>query len=104
MTGHELADTFFRTFIGENVEVITIGRLTVEDIDEVSVKSTAPLSFAGKLIDVDDEYYYLGEDENNIQVSIQRDKVISINLVKQVDPLTEMLENAPIPSGESGAN
>ena len=55
-------ELFFLSFIGEVVSITTTLKASETlQLDEEVVQVDMPNTFEGYLLDVDDEYYYLGE-------------------------------------------
>lgn len=90
-----LTETFFLTFIGELVE---IAGSFFHGNEEHNIK------IAGFVLDVDDEYYYLGDTPEEINQAIRRDRVIYIQILEQVDPVLEILQDLEVPKDEIGKN
>jgi hypothetical protein len=88
-------DLFFLTFIGEYVEMI--GSFQVDD-------QTAVASLQGYLLDVDDDFYFLGESAEEIFIAIRKDSVQTIRVIPVTDYRREILNALPVPQDETGHN
>lgn len=84
---------FFSTFIGNTVfitsNVVQTNRI---GISQELMTETVPLYFEGVLMDVDDDYFYLG-DGKNVSNAIKREFVLQIELKEEKDKYLEMLES-----------
>lgn len=89
------SDTFYSTFIGELVEVITLFKI---DNDEAIGNMT---SF---LLDADNDYFYFGETSQEVDNAVKRDAVYSIRIVKKLDWKEELLKTVEIPDEETEYN
>lgn len=91
-------DIFFSTFIGEYVAILA--EYETYEISKV------PIELVGYLLDMDADYYFIGE-YNAIEISsvVARKKVCYIKIIEdQKDSATQFLEDMPIPEDEQDAN
>lgn len=78
---------FKSIFIGELVEMMA----------KLSANENSPvLQIQGYLLDVDNDYYYLGKDFNEVTDCIKKEIVGHINIIKPIDPIVEILNQLPI--------
>lgn len=95
--GKEL-DTFFLAFVGQSVIIST--EIIVPTIEG----EVYPLFYEGILLDYDNEYYYLGNNPNEISHCVKKDLVIHISVKEERDVLTEFLEQLPTPKKKEDIN
>lgn len=88
-------DTFFLTFIGELVEIA--GSFKHEG------KAT-DISLIGYILDITPEYYFLGNNPDEICKAIKRNAVTYIEIVDPEDPFIEILEEMEVPNNEQERN
>lgn len=82
-------------FVGELIEIVA--RLSDENSEE-SIKTI------GYLLDYDEEYYFLGNDPEEITHCVKRSKVTLINTLNPDNMYQEMLEEMEVPKSEQGKN
>lgn len=87
------SDSLFQIFINEHISVVTDLSLSVapgevEDMDGVAI----PLTFQGYLLDLDDEFLYLGETNTEVDKAIKRESVVFIQISKQEDELSRVYD------------
>lgn len=76
-------ELFFQVFIGEVVSITTtIKSSETLQLEEETVQVDIPNTFDGYLLDVDDEYYYLGETSKEISKAVRKDQSISIEIAQ----------------------
>lgn len=85
------SEQFLITFIGEYCELLTQFRST--DIEAVT-------TYQVFLLDVDDDYYYVGEQAEEISAAIRRDTVFSIEIVKPKSKALQLLEGFSVSDKE----
>jgi hypothetical protein len=90
-----LTETFFLTFVGELVEVA--GSFYHGDQENA-------IKIAGFVLDVDDEYYYLGDTPEEITQAIRRDRVIYIQILEPINPYLDALKELEVPEDETKQN
>lgn len=74
---------YFEQFLGQNVNVITkFMRKEHQQEGETSMSAQEPLVLGGILIDFDDDFFYIGDEDGDIQQAISRVETIAL----QVDP------------------
>jgi hypothetical protein len=74
---------YTETFLGRKVNVVT--KMMLEESQqegETMVSNNQPLVFAGVLVDFDDSFYFLGDEEGEIKQIIQKSEVLAL----QIDP------------------
>lgn len=87
-------------FIGEFVEVISVLNIG---------KGEQPASIQGYLLAMDEENYYLGDESGDIDMSIKRDRIFSIIMLKEKSDsggskFEKMLHELPGPIKEEDVN
>ena len=85
---------FLSTLVGEFVEILA----TYETAEKM------PLVIHGYLLDVDDEFYYIGDNPLEVRSVVKKDHVTFIEIMQTVDPNTAMLEEMPVPVKEEENN
>src|SRR4051812_10415682 len=70
-------DTFYMAFIGEFVELV--GEFSIQNM-------TAVTNVQGYLLDVDEDFYYLGVSAEEINVGIRKTAVYSIQITEKPNP------------------
>lgn len=58
----------------------------------------------GYILDMDDEFYYLGDDPEEIVQAIRRDKVIWIQILTPENSYKEILKELEVPDDETKKN
>lgn len=85
---------FFDTFIGEYVEVLTkIITTKREETEDRLIQSNKPIILQGYMLDMDKEYYYLGNASDNIVSAIRKDEVVYVEIVDKKDELDLKLDD-----------
>lgn len=98
-------DLFSSTFLGEYVGIMTKMKSTiVQESEESSVTQTAPMLLKGYLLDMDTNYYYLGDTANEVSQAIKKVQVFHIEIEKPMDALDHMLEGIETPSNKKAYN
>lgn len=64
----------------------------------------AAIKTMGYLLDMDDEYYYLGDNAEEIVQAIRRDKVIWIQILQPTNMYKDMLNQMQVPEDEDKKN
>ena len=90
-------ESFFQSFVGEMVS-LTINatvptQAVINDDGVVEEVIEGPISFDGYLLDVDNEYYYLGDTSQEVSKAIRKENVISVEIVKSLNIFDKMLED-----------
>lgn len=74
---------FYTMFIGELVEVtLTLSESAQRETDDGIEMYTGPIKVEGYFLDVFEDHYILGDDPNQASRIVQKDKVVSINIIK----------------------
>jgi hypothetical protein len=84
----ELLNTFLLCFGGQFVQVTTT--LNVTMINNHNTESI-PVCFTGILLDIDEDYLYLGESINEITSAIKKTEVVHIILKDETTELDDLL-------------
>lgn len=93
---HEfVSDAFFFSFMGEFVELCG---------SFFHGESEATIKLEGYLLDADDTYYFLGDDDQEIVHSIKKDRVIWINIKTIESEYQTILKDMDIPQKEEEKN
>ncbi len=93
---------FFKTFRNEFVSILTRTQIEHTVSTATSVESMkTPLNIKGFLLDIDDDYYYLGMTPEFINQTVKIDEVIHIEIVpEEADLMEQLLVDGEIPSEE----
>ena len=98
-------DLFFMTFVGEFVSILsTMDKTAMVQTEEGIVEESIPLVFQGYMLDMDDEYYYLGETQREVNRAIKKTSVNAIEIADQHDEFSEILDKAEVPSNKKNYN
>lgn len=91
----EKINLFLENFLGEEVELIlTVYFKNEEHSEEGSIIQKNPLAVKGFVIDIDDEYIYLGDTPDGITRFVRKDLVAGGDIVKTTsDGFDELLTN-----------
>src|SRR5574343_512079 len=85
-------DLFFMTFVGEFVSVLsTMEHTAMMQTEEGMVEETAPMILQGYMLDMDEEYYYLGETQMNVSRAIKKSSVNAIEITDRKDEFSDLL-------------
>jgi hypothetical protein len=99
---HEL---FFLSFIGEYVTIILKREAKVlHQTEEGYIEETVPMTVNGYLLDMDDEYYFIGESPNNISRAILKKEVVYIEIVQVKTVYDEILDTMNVPQEDKDIN
>lgn len=91
---NDSSDTFWVTFAGEYCELLC----------KYETSERMPLVIQAHLVDMDKEYYYLGDNPIEVDSAVKRADVAFISVIKPKNPAIEMLEEMPEPKNEEDVN
>jgi hypothetical protein len=91
----EINDTFFLSFVGELVE---IAGSFYHGEAENAIKTH------GYILDIDDEFYYLGDTPEEVTQALRRDRVIYIQVLTPANEYREILDQLEVPEDETAKN
>lgn len=95
----EKINLFLENFVGEEVEfILTVYFKNEEHSEEGSIIQKNPLAVRGFVIDIDDEYIYLGDTSDGITRFVRKDLVAGGDIVKVNDGFDDMLNSMPVGS------
>lgn len=98
-------DTFFMTFIGELVSVMTdLKSTSIENTEDGSVEVTTPFTFTAYLLDLDETYLYFGSTPNEVTSTMPKDMLKFMSITEDKDSFTEILDNMEDPQDEKEFN
>lgn len=98
-------DLFFMTFVGEFVSILSnMDHTAAIQTEEGTVEETAPMVFQGYMLDMDEEYYYLGETQREVSRAIKKVSVNAIEISDHKDEFTDLLDKAEAPSNKKNFN
>jgi hypothetical protein len=98
-------EVFFLTFVGEFVSLLTsMVRTESVTAEEGTVEETIPLVFQGYLLDADDDFFYLGDTPNEVNKVVKRAVVNALEITRQKDSFSDILDNVDIPDNKKDFN
>lgn len=83
--------SFFLSFIGEYVQVVTTFQLATADSPEVAM----PLIIEGYMLDADDQYVYMGEEGDQIRQAVKLDYVVYVHILEKDSEIEEIFSALP---------
>lgn len=84
--------SFFLSFIGEYVQVITSFQLATADSPDAAM----PLIIEGFILDADDTYIYMGEaGDDNIKQAVKNDFVVYVHVIERENEVEELFSSLP---------
>lgn len=89
----EFNDTFFLTMIGELVQIYCR-----------DVFKNSGLPILGYILDIDDDYFYIGDSPEEIVRCIKKSDVFMLEIYNEADESLRILENMEIPEDETSKN
>lgn len=97
-----LSEAFFATFIGDRVEIVAdFYQNYQEETAESRITNHAPASIQGYILDIDDEFLYLGKNPHEISMALRRTKVLYIEVIgaekEEKSPYDALLDSMPFP-------
>jgi len=99
----KIDSTFFSVFVGNVVFITSTTTQTNRvQLPDGMLTETLPMCFEGILMDLDDEFLYLG-DGTNVSNAIQKKFVLQIELKEEEDKFKALLESVN-PRDESEIN
>lgn len=101
----DLPNLFNITFIGEYVEIgMNLTDTYSTETAEGYQSGTALATLRGYLLEVDDEYYYIGETPDAVEKAIRKEHVLTIDIVDQDKVFDKILEELDTPEDRSKSN
>lgn len=99
------SEIFHTTFIGEQVEFLTsIPQHWSENTEDGVISGTIPMIVQGYVLDIDDEYYYVGDTPHEVSRAVKRSEVLFIEIVSEKKVFDKILDQFPVPDNESEEN
>ena len=96
MTKKTEPDSFFLSFVGEFVQIITNMQFTgAPGARNAPEDAVLPLIVEGYVLDADETYTYLSPDGVEIKQAVRNDVIVFIQILDTVDEATELLESLP---------
>lgn len=100
-----LDSIFYKTFIGEYVFLLTAIMTSKAEVhDEQMIEVNKPIKLLGYLLDMDSEYYYVGETPNKISQAIKIQDVCHVEIAEFRDSKDELLDRFDIPNDPTEIN
>lgn len=102
VTREGLSEAFFASFIGDRVEIVAdFYQNYSEETAESRITNHAPASIQGYILDLDNEFLYLGKNPHEVSMCLKRDRVLYIEVIggetKERSPYDELLDSMPVP-------
>lgn len=91
-------DLLITNFVGENVTIYLMDK--VKNISETSKgieETTAPIMIGGYVIDMDDVWVYLGDNQQSINTAIQKRRIAFMEVKQEKDEYEDVLDKIPTP-------
>lgn len=96
---------FFLTFIGEKLRLMTHQKITESvEVEEGTQVVETNLTLSGYLLDLDNEYYYLGLTPSEVSFALRKTDVFLIEIERLSSAYEEILENVESPEDDKGYN
>ena len=87
---------FFMAFMGEFVRFAVNVNTTVEIPTEAGIATqTSPMTIEGLLVDMDDDFYYLGTPDDGITHVVRVQNVVFAQLIQPESPFDGILDEMP---------
>lgn len=95
----------FDFFVGDIVSIILDQQVehTIEKTNSVQTMKS-PLSVQGYVLDMDDEYVYLGHSPDQISQAVKIDFIVHIETAKEENPINKILNEIDTPDKPEGYN
>ena len=88
----KIDSTFFSVFVGNMVFITSnVSQTQRLNLPDGIMTETLPMFFEGVLMDVDDDYLYLG-DGTNVSNAIKKEFILQIELKEEEDKYKKLLE------------
>jgi len=78
--------SFFLSFIGEYVQVITSFQMATDEGSEAGL----PLIIEGYIMDADDDYIYMGSEGDEIRQAVSSSHVVFVQILEKANEVEEM--------------
>lgn len=96
MTKKTEPDSFFLSFVGEFVQIITNMQFTgAPGSKHLSEDAVLPLIIEGYVLDADETYTYLSPDGVEIKQAVRNDVIVFIQILDAMDEAAELLDSLP---------
>ena len=101
----EFSQTFMQTFIGEKVEIVAqIYQHHTEETQDGMRGISAPLIIHGYILDVDSDFFYIGDGPHEITRCIRKDLVGFVEVLQERSEFDAILEQMPTPTKKEEEN
>ena len=102
----KVKDRFFQNFAGAFVKIYTKSVISesVSSGEHGSASASSPLSISGFLLDVDEQYYYIGEEPTEATAVVRIDQVVIVEEIRVKDGYDAVLESVQIPHKKTSIN
>lgn len=94
----DISETFHQAFIGVKVEIVAdFYQNYVEETMDSRISNNSPASIQGYILDIDDIFFYLGKNPNEVTMALEKDRVMYIEVIEEKSPYDDMLDALPVP-------
>lgn len=91
-------DLFYSVFAGEYVQLFSNLFINQnETYEDRQVSQEHPITFEGYLLEIDDNFYYLGETDKEISQAIERQYIVRIAVGQEENELSAVVSNGVAP-------
>jgi hypothetical protein len=98
-------DTFVLAFMGEFVSIITDIMIIEYNQSEVqTLEQNAPMIAQGFLLDIDNNFFYLGDNPLEVTQAISKNRVTMVRIDRKKSKYEEMLEELGDPNKREDIN
>lgn len=96
---------FWTTFVGEKVSITINQTSSLTNVSEMgTITETFPVFYEGILLDMDEEFLYLGKNPNEINQAVKRIHITHIMVNEELDQFDEILNEMEVPEKPEDVN
>ena len=101
----ETTQTFLLSFVGEYVNIVTdIMIAEYTSTEDGPLEQSVPMVCRGYVLDIDNEYVYLGEDPFEVSQAAKKNRIVLIQRELKRTQYDEILEGLADPKKEEDIN
>lgn len=105
MSSEKNPSLFHLTFIGEYVEILTcFYQKHIEGNQDSISEQTVPIVIQGYILDIDDEFYYIGNNPSEVVRAIRKQDARAFEILQPKNVFDEILEHMPVPENKDSEN
>ena len=91
-----MSQILYDSFIGEFIRLTTKLSSKIQNQTETEIETQeSPIMLDGYLVDMDDKYFYLGMSPDTITCAIEINTVAFLQILQELNPLENILDNLP---------